>query len=295
MSSLSKRQSRIGMDYETAKQALLPLFTSKVLRELLVFGDSDRVIRARRTLESDGLIRRCSPMSHLFDSAYAVLADDFPAEYVLLNECLCSQVPGRIAVASYREQAVAGIKADLSIFWPDGQSRGYEVKSRFDRLDRLQIQLQTYQQVFSRTYVVADQKHVSVVLQSSPSSVGVLSFSRDGMQEIRPATERPDLIRPERLFGLLRKAEYLQLVRDRFGMTPRLPNTQIYQACFSLFRQIDAARAQDLVTEHLRQRQCRPVPVEDRAWRLPRSLRALTLTGNLDQSELLRLSYVLDR
>lgn len=278
-----------------AKRKLLPIFTAKVLQELLVFGNSDRVDAARHALESIGLIEHEAPIRSVFDHAYSVLLKAYPAEYILLNECLCAQVSGEDPVAVYREQAIAGSKADLSVFWPDGHSRGFEIKSRFDRLDRLQAQLQTYQQVFSHTYVVTDHSYVSRVLEDSPGSVGVFSVSAEGLQEIRPATERPDLICIDRLFALLRKSEYMELIRQEFGVAPRLPNTQIYQACLAQFRGVGSAKAQDMVTETLRRRQSRLLPAEDRAWRLPRSLRALALTGDLDQSELLRLSSVLDR
>ena len=278
-----------------AKRELLPMFTARVIHELLVFGQSNRVDLARRALETAGLIDNGVGIRHLFDRAYSVLLETYPTEYMLLNECLCAQVSKKDSVTAYREQVVAGSKADLSIFWPGGKSCGYEVKSRYDRLDRLPDQLQTYQQVFSYTYVVTDHKHAPRVMEDSPGSVGVLSVSSDDVQEIRPAAERPDLIRLDRLFSLLRKAEYLQLIRAEFGAVPRRPNTQIYQACLDQLCEIDPAKAQGLVTEALRRRQSRPPPENDRAWRLPRSLRALGMTGNLDQSELLRLAYVLDQ
>lgn len=278
-----------------AKRNLLPIFTARVLKELLVFGNSNRVHAARRSLESIGLVNRETPIASVFDRAYSVLLAAYPSEYILLNECLCAQVSGADPVAAYREQAVAGSKADLSVFWPGGHSRGYEIKSRFDRLDRLQTQLQTYQQVFVHTYVVTDYNYVPRVLEDSPASVGVLSVSGDGIQELRPATESPDLIRLDRLFSLLRKDEYQQIIRVEFGAVPQLPNTQIYRACLQLFQRLEGARAQELVTETLRRRQSRPPFEEDQVWRLPRSLRALALTGNLDQSELLHLSYLLER
>lgn len=278
-----------------ARQKLLPIFAAKVLGELLTLGRSSHIDTARRTLESLDLIDGKAPLKDAFDRSYSELLETYPAEYILLNECLCAQVSKKDSVTAYREQAVAGIKSDLSIFRPGGKSCGYEVKSRYDRLDRLPDQLQTYQQVFSHTYVVTDHKHAPRVMEDSPASVGVLSVSGDGIQELRAATEKPELIHLGRLFSLLRKDEYLQLIRAEFGTVPQLPNTQIYQACLQLFRRLDGARAQELVTEILLRRQSRPPPENDRAWRLPRSLRALGMTGNLDQSELLRLAYVLDQ
>lgn len=277
-----------------ARSTLIPAFTARVLRDLLTIGSSRSLEVARTTLERLGVLDFDARLSEVLEGAYSVLMDVYPGEYVLLNECLCremTQISGQ--GAAYRELAVGSCKADLALFC-SGESKGFEIKSRFDRLDRLQAQLQTYQEVFSHTYVVTDHNHVRRVLEDSPASVGVLSVSSDGIQELRPATARPDLICLGRLFSLLRKDEYLQLIREEFGVAPRLPNTQTYRACLGLFRRLDGARAQELVTEILCRRQSRPPPAKDRAWRLPRSLRALALTGNLSQSELLRLSHMLE-
>lgn len=283
------------MDQKSAKQHLLPIFTAKVLRELLVFGDSHRVTCARRALEAASLIQRGTPMRQLFEDAYSVLLEVYPAEYILINECLCAQVSDTDEVSAYREQAVGGSKADLSLFWSNGRSRGYEIKSRFDRLDRLQNQLWTYQQVFFQSYVVTDKSHIPRVLEDSPVSVGVLSISSSGIEEIRSAKEAPDRLHLGRLFSTLRKGEYLKLIRAEFGSVPEVPNTQIYRTCLELFQQLDRRKANSLVTEALSRRQAQPPLRKNRARRLPRSLRALALTGSLTQPDLLRLSYLLER
>lgn len=278
-----------------ARSKLIPAFATRVLRDLVEVGYSKRLEAARMALEQLDLIGFDAPLTEVFERAYSVILRVYPGEYVLLNECLCSEmarIPEQGTV--YRELAVGASKADLAIFRP-GESSGFEIKSRFDHLDRLQGQLQTYQKVFTRTYVVTGQDHAPRVLEESAASVGVLAVSGAGIRELRPATKNPDLTCSDRLFALLRKQEYTQLIRTEFGKVPELPNTRIYRACLALFQQIDRAKAQALVSEILRQRQSRPPPEEDRAWQLPRSLKTLALSGKLDQSQLLRLLYLLER
>lgn len=278
-----------------ARRKLIQVFTARVLKDLAEFGCSERVEEARKALEQLGLIEFDARLSEVFEQAYSVLLDVYPGEYPLLNECLCREMAensGQGAV--YRELAVGASKADLAIFRP-GESSGFEIKSRFDRLDRLQGQLQTYQQVFTRTYVVTGQGHAPRVLQESTASVGVLAVSRQGIRELRPAIQSPELISSDRLFALLRKHEYLQLIKEEFGAVPDLPNTRIYRACLALFQQIDLPRRQALVSDILHQRRSPPPQEHDRAWQLPRSLRALALSGKLDQSQLLQLLYRLER
>jgi hypothetical protein len=278
-----------------ARRKLIQVFTARVLKDLAVFGCSERLEEARPALEQLGLIEFDARLSEVFEQAYSVLLDVYPGEYVLLNECLCREMAESSEQgAVYRELAVGASKADLAIFRPR-ESSGFEIKSRFDRLDRLQGQLQTYQKVFTRTYVVTGQGHAPRVLQESTDSVGVLAVSRQGIRELRPAMQSPDLISSDRLFALLRKHEYLQLIKEEFGAVPDLPNTRIYRACLELFKQIDLPRRQALVSDILHHRKSPPPREDDRAWRLPRSLRALALSGKLDQSQLLRLSCLLER
>lgn len=278
-----------------ARRKLIQVFTARVLRDLAEFGCSERLEEARMALEQLGLIEFDARLAEILERAYSVLLDVYPGEYVLLNECLCSEMAETSEQgAVYRELAVGASKADLAIFRP-GDSTGFEIKSRYDRLDRLQGQLQTYQQVFTRTYVVTGQGHAPRVLQESDASVGVLAVSRQGIRELRPAVQSPDLTNSDRLFALLRKQEYLQLIKEEFGAAPDLPNTRIYRACLALFKQIDLPRRLALVSDILHQRQSAPPREDDRAWQLPRCLRALALSSKLDQSQLLRLSCLLER
>ena len=278
-----------------ARRKLIRVFKAQVLRGLAEFGYSKRLEEARVALEQLGLIEFDARLSDVFERAYSVLLDVYPGEYVLLNECLCWEMAESSRQgAVYRELAIGASKADLAIFRP-GESSGFEIKSRFDRLDRLQGQLQTYQQVFTRTYVVTGQGHAPTVLQESATSVGVLAVSRGGIRELRPAMKSPDLISSDRLFALLRKCEYLQLINEELGAVPDLPNTRIYRACLALFKQIDLPRRQALVSDILHQRQCSPAREDDPAWQFPRSLRALALSSKLEQSELLQLLYRLER
>lgn len=280
---------------EIAKRNLLPIFTSRVLRELVSFGSSSRVEHARIALESHSLIENEPPIREVFERSYNVLRAAYPSEYVLLTECLSSQTPCGCRFASFRELAVGTCRADLAVFDEKGLSHGYEIKSQFDHLGRLRGQLATYQQVFSRTYVVTDGPHLHNVLQNLPDSIGVICFSNDELREFRAAGEAPDLICSSRLFSLLRKTEYLRVIRAEFGSVPRCSNTEIYRVCLELFRQINPAKAQLLVTEALRARQEHGVVEDDPAWRLPRALRGLTLTGSLNRLDRLRLVDVLEQ
>ena len=280
-----------------ARAKLLPVFTPKVLQGIAARSDAAELLAVRRTLEQYELIESTGSVEDVLEQAYSVLLGSYPAEYLLLNECLCQWLPeaaGEQKFAVYRELRVGNCKADMAVF-VGGESAGFEAKSRYDRLDRLQDQLRAYQKVFTRSYVVTDETLVHGVLMESPREVGVWSVSAAGVREIRPATVAAGSICQVQLFRLLRKPEYLDLIRAEFGSMPTLPNTKIYRTCLDLFLQIEPARAQSLVADLLLRRQCRSLTVSDLVWQLPRSLRLLALAGNFSQCQLEGICQALTR
>ncbi|AHL74612.1 hypothetical protein CH92_05680 [Stutzerimonas stutzeri] len=63
-------------------------------------------------------------------------------------------------------------RADL-ISIADDKLSGYEIKSYFDKLTNLAVQLKSYISVFDYVYVVCDERHLSKVREIAPSKVGI--------------------------------------------------------------------------------------------------------------------------
>lgn len=244
-------------------------------------------------MEGAGLIASGAALSETFERAYELLAHRYPIEYVLLNEALCEEMKAASFIHVLREFAISGCKADLSVFHRRSAT-GVEVKSQFDRLDRLPLQLKSYQQAFATTFVVVAPQHLRRVLDESPAEVGVRVVSASGLQEVRPACESWELIRHDALFAMLRKREYLRLVHDRYGVCPSVPSTKIYRACLAQFRKIDVKEAVALVSETIWARGVALEAVEKHVRRLPKSLRALAMTANFTPPELLKLGQILE-
>lgn len=79
-------------------------------------------------------------------------------------------------------------RADL-ICAEEGMIVGYEIKSAFDRIDRLTDQLQSYAQLFDYVYVVCDSKHLSSVRKLAPERIGIYLCTSTGLQRIRKARQ----------------------------------------------------------------------------------------------------------
>lgn len=94
---------------------------------------------------------------------------------------------------------------------------GFEIKSASDNLDRLPAQQSTYNQIFDRMTLVADERHVAEALQIVPSWWGLISVSfRDGqpfLNEIWPSRQNLS-VDPLAVSQLLWRAEALELLRD---------------------------------------------------------------------------------
>lgn len=79
-------------------------------------------------------------------------------------------------------------RADL-ICMQQGMVLGYEIKSAFDRVDRLPAQLDSYRKIFDFVYVVCDKKHLPAIRSSISSSVGIYVCAEDGVRRVRKARQ----------------------------------------------------------------------------------------------------------
>ncbi|MDT9630036.1 sce7726 family protein [Pseudomonas sp. JV449] len=77
-------------------------------------------------------------------------------------------------------------RADL-ICVQEGEVFGYEIKSAYDRIDRLPVQLESYEQLFDYVYVVCDKKHLASIRKLAPEKVGIYICSEEGVRRVRAA------------------------------------------------------------------------------------------------------------
>lgn len=71
----------------------------------------------------------------------------------------------------------------------EGMIVGYEIKSAFDRIDRLESQLNSYAQLFDYVYVVCDSKHLSSIRKITPERIGIYQCTSTGVKRIRKAKQ----------------------------------------------------------------------------------------------------------
>ncbi|MNJ42192.1 hypothetical protein D3C77_371490 [compost metagenome] len=79
-------------------------------------------------------------------------------------------------------------RADL-ICAEEGMIAGYEIKSAFDRIDRLESHIQSYAQIFDYVYVVCDSRHLESIRRITPERIGIYLCTPAGLRKIRKARE----------------------------------------------------------------------------------------------------------
>ena len=150
-------------------------------------------------------------------------------------------------------------KSRIDVAVINGALYGYEIKSQLDDLSRLPLQVQSYNQVFSRlTLVVAERLSVPA-LDVIPAWWGVIvvnSGPRDGviLDKIRPASNNPTLD-PHAIARLLWREEAADLLRSVGLFDVKLQKKKrsvLYERLVDAF---DMAALQDHVCCKLRARQ----------------------------------------
>jgi hypothetical protein len=105
---------------------------------------------------------------------------------------------------------------------------------------RLDNQIQHYQRVFAKVYVIAGASHVDAVIAATPPEVGVLSLARwNRISTIRDAAENLAALNPETIFESVRTREAREILVRLGGVTPEVPNTQMHRALRECFASLD--------------------------------------------------------
>lgn len=106
-------------------------------------------------------------------------------------------------------------RADL-IRAENGMIEGYEIKSAYDRTDRLEEQLTSYARLFDFVYVVCDKSNLSTIRKLTPERIGIYLCTPEGIKRIRCARQIKDI---DPIVSL--DALPIAQLRREFGLTGR--------------------------------------------------------------------------
>lgn len=149
----------------------------------------------------------------------------------------------------YEEFAIWGgdVRADFAAL--NGISRGYEIKSSRDTLERLAAQRHAYNEVFDEIFLVASEVHLRDLRRVSPWwGIIQVHASTDGLrlERTRPATRNPRR-NPSAIAALLWRGEALSILQ-RYGLDGGFHSKPLSDMIVALTSEL----AVDTLAEHVR-------------------------------------------
>ncbi|CUV65320.1 putative CII phage-related protein [Sulfurovum sp. enrichment culture clone C5] len=273
--------------------ALSYLFTPTVLKEMYENKSSNKLINVFRESNIQNLLYENTTLKELFENAYKQLLKTYRNEYVFKNAIAKKILLGRHSINSstlFTEFRVETSKADVVIF--NGTTHVYEIKTELDTIERLENQIANYKKVFEFVNVVTVESKVKTIEKIIDEDVGILVLTEQyTLNTIRKAKSNLAKLDKASLFNLLRKNEYLKIIKKQFGYIPDVPNTKIYTACLQLFVTLSINEIHKIVLQTLKNRVSYKNLVSN-IKQFPDSLKVAILEANLnleEQKEFLKL------
>lgn len=278
------KDNSIGLSY---------LFTPTILKEIYFEKKSSRLVNIFKEFNIQNLLLEEITLRELFENSYNKLLKNYRNEYVFKNAIAKKILLGRHSITSSRlftELRVETSKADVVIF--NGTTHVYEIKTELDTLERLEKQISNYKKVFEFVNIVTVESKLSIVEKLLDKDVGIILLTdKYTLKTVRKANSNLENLDKEALFNLLRKDEYLKIIKNKFGYLPDVPNTKIYTECKEIFSRLSILEIHKEVLSTLKNRITYKNLV-DSIKQFPDSLKISILEANLniyEQQEFLAL------
>jgi hypothetical protein len=184
------------------------------------------------------------------------MTESYCNEYIYKNTILQKKLLEKYGFASttlLSEFKIGKSIADLVLL--NGEVKAFEIKTDLDSLKRLDSQLSDYQQFADKVYIVTNQKFIAQILNLySNSNYGIIEFDGKDLIERKEALKSTTAFSYETIFKLLRKDEYLRIVKLMHSFIPNVPNTLIFRECFKLVKEKTIFEFQKYAVEELKNR-----------------------------------------
>lgn len=262
------------------------LFSSSVFREMARSGYSRAFANIAREAGVDTAFSPDSSVRLVFDSVFHQLSKYHRTEYIYKSAIAKKILLGRHSLNTavmMTEFRVASNKADVVIL--NGTSTAYEIKSDFDKLDRLSAQVDSYLAVFARVCVITADTHVDAILKLVPSETGILRLTRRGsISTLREPVENPNRIIPSSALDVLQIHEAKKVLQKIGHSIPKVPNTKMYIALRDKFDALESSQVHSAMIEVLRSTRRHHDMAAFMAC-LPASMQVLSLANPIKRSE----------
>ncbi len=275
---------------------LVRIFSNNVISDLVQDKHSNLL---SEILNNSGLLNNLDiniTLREFFDTAYKYLFKTYRSEYIFKNAIANKILLGKHSLNTsimLTEFRVANCKADTVIL--NGTSNVYEIKTEYDSLDRLDHQITAYENFFDRIYVITISNQVNKVIKAVSDNIGIIIYTnRNTIRKIRDAKSNKENVKPEVIFDSLRKNEYCDIIKDKFGSLPEVPNTRIYSMYKDVFCKLSPCEAHDSMVNVLMKSRINH-SLKEFILENPFSLKAYALKTSLSKKDQKNFINILDK
>lgn len=234
---------------------LAVIFSRNFIKDILENGDKSKKVQIFSNLSHD--FNEANTVRDVYESVYNLLKKKYRCEYIYKNAIIEKILLGKHSINSSRafdELVVGSCKADLVII--NGTSTVYEIKTELDSLERLERQINSYSEIFEYIYIVTCEKYIDKVLEIVPNYVGVMILTNKyTFKIIKKAQSNIQNIKSSNVFDMLRKNEYLDVIKTIYKEVPNVPNTMIYKKCKERFEKLPPELAHKMMVNKLKKRE----------------------------------------
>ncbi|NOR46396.1 MAG: sce7726 family protein, partial [Candidatus Delongbacteria bacterium] len=276
--------------YPAIGRILSPIVLDKLSNE----GNSNYLHEVISNSNFSMYLNKNMSLADFFDFTYNFCLKNYRNEYVYKNAITNKILLGRHSLNTstlLTEFRVGSCKADAVIL--NGSSTVYEIKSKYDTFNRLENQIEEYLKVFDNVNVISEDSQIDKLKKILPKNVGILTLTkRNTISVFRQAVSNKKNVDPAVIFDSLRKSEYLNIINKVFGSVPKVPNTQIFKECKSLFVTLENEIAHDLMVAEIKKR----IPKEhtkDIMSKIPQSLSAYALSSTVKKGKKSEISKLI--
>jgi hypothetical protein len=276
---------------------LAKIFSPTIIKELSINGNSEKLTRVLKELELLSQLDLKKDLSSFFNDVYNFLLKNYRNEYIYKNTIIKKVLLGKHSLNTaylINECRVGNSKADSVIL--NGTSTVYEIKSEFDTFNRLDTQLNDYKKAFEFIYIVIPSQSLEKLkLYLNDNDVGIIVLNkRNTLSIIQEAKSNKTHFDKKIIFELLRKKEYINIIKKYYGNIPNMPNTKIFTYCKNLFYKLDIELIHSEIISTLKKRGENNI-YKEFILSVPESLKALSIQVNFTQKEKQNLLYVLKK
>lgn len=246
----------IGETYDNLSRSRIysSLFSRRVVSEVLK-GHYESIDKICAFFEDN---KEQKTYFEYFTYLYQFMIRYYRCEYVFKNELIDKILPLHYMhqdTILFSEFHVGRSIADIVIF--KDISTAYEIKTDYDSDKRLIHQLNDYNKLFDKCYLVSSSDCYKKYAKELPDNIGIITFEYKGnslVPHIVKEAEMNDVIDIHTLMRSIRMVEYENIVKDLYGSLPAVSAFDMFDECEKLLANADNKKVRESFMRVIKQR-----------------------------------------